>query len=135
MLPPINEQHRIVTKLDAIFTEIDKSIELNSKKLLDANAMISSTIKTNIDKLAEKYGKINLSSLCKLKNGFAFKSNKFRDNGTPILRISNIRDGNISTKRLVYASQDDYKEDLNKYKIGQGALLIAMSETLESRYQ
>lgn len=68
-----------------------------------------------------------LGEICDLQNGFAFKSNLFRDSGYPILRISNIQDEEIETRKVVFFQPKDYKENLDKYRVVNGDLLIAMS--------
>ncbi|MDC1049621.1 restriction endonuclease subunit S [Candidatus Pelagibacter sp.] len=70
---------------------------------------------------------VMLGDVCNLKNGFAFKSKLFKDKGFPILRISNIQNGRIDTRRPVYFNPTDYKVDLKKYEVKTGDLLIAMS--------
>ncbi len=68
-----------------------------------------------------------LGTVCGFQNGFAFKSKLFRESGYPILRISNIQDEAIETRRVVYFQLEDYKENLDKYRVVNGDLLIAMS--------
>jgi type I restriction enzyme S subunit len=83
-----------------------------------------------------KQNKINLPELWKLKklgdvcdfqNGFAFKSQLFRENGIPVIRITNIQDQSIDLNKIVYVNLEDYKQDLSIYRVQQGDLLIAMS--------
>ena len=69
-----------------------------------------------------------MEEVCGLQNGFAFKSSTFKPLGAPILRISNIQDGRIDAgKRLVFFDPKDYRENLDRYRIVEGDLLIAMS--------
>ena len=68
-----------------------------------------------------------LGDVCQFQNGFAFKSSLFSDTGVPILRISNIQDGVIDLKRIVYTDPASYSENLDKYLVRDGELLIAMS--------
>ena len=70
---------------------------------------------------------VKLGSVCDLKNGFAFKSRLFKEKGLPILRISNIQNEKIDTRRPVYFDVKDYKIDFKKYEVNNGDLLIAMS--------
>lgn len=70
---------------------------------------------------------VKLGDVCHLQNGFAFKSKLFKDKGLPILRISNIQNERIDTRRPVYFNAMDYNVDLEKYKVKTGDLLIAMS--------
>lgn len=68
-----------------------------------------------------------LSEVCDFQNGFAFKSSKFKSEGSPILRISNIQNNVISTKNLVYFDRSDYMENFDRYKVSKDDILIAMS--------
>lgn len=43
------------------------------------------------------------------------------------MRISNIQDGRVDTDRLVFFDPKDYRENLDRYRIVEGDLLIAMS--------
>ncbi|MCG7920832.1 MAG: restriction endonuclease subunit S [Candidatus Thiodiazotropha lotti] len=70
---------------------------------------------------------VNLGDVSDLQNGFAFKSKSFKDSGTPVLRISNIQGEEVSDNRPVYVDENDYSENLSKYYVNQGDLLIAMS--------
>lgn len=70
---------------------------------------------------------VKLGNVCDLKNGFAFKSKLFKKKGLPILRISNIQNERIDTRRPVYFNASDYKVDFKKYEVKPGDLLIAMS--------
>ena len=73
----------------------------------------------------ENWGWIKFGTVCKLSNGYAFKSTKYRENGVPILRISNIQEFGINfDEKTVYS---DYDETLNRYYVDKGDLLIAMS--------
>jgi len=69
----------------------------------------------------------NLRDVCEFQNGFAFKSKLFTEKGMPILRISNIQNGSIDLKRIVYTDPNAYKEVLDKYRVVSNDLLIAMS--------
>lgn len=68
-----------------------------------------------------------LGEVCNLQNGFAFKSKLFKPEGVPVLRISSIQDGKISDNRPVFTDPKDYPQDLNRFLVKQGDLLIAMS--------
>ena len=70
---------------------------------------------------------VKLGSVCDLKNGFAFKSKLFKEKGLPILRISNIQNEQIDTRRPVYFDAKDYKINIKKFEVNNGDLLIAMS--------
>ena len=64
-----------------------------------------------------------LGEICFFENGYAFSSDDYTTSGIPLIRISNIKDNQISTENCVYI-QGDYED---KFQICNGDLLIAMS--------
>lgn len=75
----------------------------------------------------EKWEIKKLGEVCDFINGFAFKSDFFKSSGYPIIRISNIKDEKIDLSDVVFFEKEDYKVNLNKYKVLKGDILIAMS--------
>ena len=71
--------------------------------------------------------KLSLAQCCLFQNGFAFKSDLFRQTGLPILRITNIVDGQLTRSGYVYFDLKDYKEDLSQYIVRKNDIVIAMS--------
>lgn len=68
-----------------------------------------------------------LGSICDFQNGFAFKSKTFKKEGTPVVRITNIRKNIIDLSDTVYIDEKDYQKDLSNFTVNNGDLLIAMS--------
>ena len=68
-----------------------------------------------------------MGEVCDFQNGFAFQSKTYKESGLPILRITNIQNDEIDTKSLVYFDIKDYKMNLDRFRVFQGDLLIAMS--------
>ena len=68
-----------------------------------------------------------LQEVCRFQNGFSFKSTLFKDEGEPILRITNIKEGKLSDDSYVYFDLEDYNENLNAYKVKKGDVVVAMS--------
>ena len=64
-----------------------------------------------------------VGEICFFENGYAFSSDDYTTSGIPLIRISNIKDNQISTENCVYI-QGDYED---KFQICNGDLLIAMS--------
>ena len=65
----------------------------------------------------------NLGDVCMLENGFAFSGDQYKAKGIPLIRISNIKDNEISLSSCVFINEG-YEE---KYIVHSGDLLIAMS--------
>ena len=69
-----------------------------------------------------------LGEVCDFRNGFAFKSNLFTNEGCPIIRITNISENNVDMSDLKYFHMEDYpKSDLSQFAIKKGDILVAMS--------
>jgi len=69
----------------------------------------------------------SLGEVCDFQNGFAFKSKTYKEEGIPVVRITNIQDEKLDLTKIIYINPKDYNQDLSKYKIVKGDLLIAMS--------
>lgn len=76
-------------------------------------------------KVPENWCWVKFGTVCKFENGYAFKSERFTKNqGIPVVRISNIVDNSIALDDCVYTTEIDID---SKYIIHNGDLLIAMS--------
>ncbi len=73
-LPPLEEQKRIVTKLDNLFAKIDKAIALHQKNIDEANIFMASVLNDVFVELEEKYGLNILSEVVKINSGIALPS-------------------------------------------------------------
>lgn len=68
-----------------------------------------------------------LGDICEIQNGYAFRSALFREQGLPILRISNIQNDAITLDNIVYFLESDYNIDLDRFKVYPGDIVIALS--------
>jgi type I restriction enzyme S subunit len=68
-----------------------------------------------------------LGEVCDFQNGFAFKSNTYKETGLPILRISNIQNQSLELNDLVYFDTKDYKENFDRFRVFKDDLVVAMS--------
>ena len=75
----------------------------------------------------EGWEKKKLGEVCNFQNGFAFKSESYKKDGLPILRISNIQNQCLEINDVVYFDSNDYKENFDRFKVLKGDLVIAMS--------
>lgn len=68
-----------------------------------------------------------LGEVCEFINGFAFKSSLFKDEGLPIIRITNINGFSIDLSDVKFFDSRDYKSNLQSFSVSFGDILIAMS--------
>ena len=76
-----------------------------------------------------------LGEVAGFKNGFAFKSNLFKEEGLPIIRITNINGNNINLSNGVYFNQLDNKENIKNYEVNKGDILVAMSGATTGKFE
>ena len=74
--------------------------------------------------IPETWAETEVGNAISLKNGFAFKSKDFTNNGVPVIRISNIQENKVE---LVDTKKIEEKEEYDKFQISKGDLLVAMS--------
>ena len=72
-----------------------------------------------------------LGEVCKIKNGYAFKSDNYLDNGIPVIRISDIKDGLIVPRNTVYVSEDSVYDN---YIINENEIIVAMSGATTGKF-
>ena len=74
--------------------------------------------------LPEGWKWCRVGDVCKFENGYAFKSDKFAKEGIPVVRITNLKDNEVSLEDCVYTTEDNIEE---RFIVKKGDLLIAMS--------
>ncbi|MGX7349448.1 restriction endonuclease subunit S [Dolosicoccus paucivorans] len=80
--------------------------------------------KIRLENFFDDWVTLKLGDVAPLRGGYAFKSAKFKEVGTPIIRISNITDnGNIRGDYVYYNSDPHYE----KFSLETGDTLVAMS--------
>lgn len=81
--------------------------------------------------MREDWIECTVGDLLKLKNGFAFKSSKYVNEGIPVLRIGDIQDWNVdvaNAKRVIENIEYD------SYIVNKGDILIAMSGATTGKF-
>lgn len=93
--PPLEEQKRIVAKLDILFEKIDKAIALHQKNCEEVDIFMSSILNDVFGELEEKYEKKQLNEIIKIiGGGTPSKANKeYWENGT--IKWATVRDMNV----------------------------------------
>ena len=129
--PNIQEQRKIAN----FFEVLDNKIRLLSEKYnyyIDFKKYLMQQIfaqklrfNDNNNEPYENWEGLQLKDIISLQGGYAFKSELFKDEGVPIIRISNISPNNsVILDDLVYYDKLDNDSD---FIIKKGELIIAMS--------
>lgn len=72
-----------------------------------------------------------LGDVCKLKNGYAFKSDKYENIGVPVIRISDINGGTVSSQKAVRVKANAEYEN---YLVENNNILVAMSGATTGKF-
>lgn len=125
-IPPKSTQLAIVSELD----KINELIRLKKEQLKDFDNLAQSLFYEMFGDPVENekgWEVKKLGELLKVIGGYAFKSDKYKDEGIPILRIGNINSGFFRDTNLVFAESD---EKLERYKIFPGDIVISLTGTV-----
>jgi type I restriction enzyme S subunit len=129
-LPPLNEQERIVAKLDALFTRIDAAITYLQETLKLSKALFASALDREFAALDVRF---QIGDIAYVKGGKRLpKGATFQDDSTahPYIRVADFRDdGTIELSGLKYISDETY-EYIKNYTISIKDLYISIAGTI-----
>jgi len=78
--------------------------------------------------------KVRLGDVCDVLGGFAFKSENFKSKGIPLLRISNIVDGEVTFKDDCVCLEDTNLIGLQKFIVQKNDILLALSGATTGKF-
>lgn len=124
------------TKIGNLFSQIDSLISSTQKE----HDKLVSLKKCMLQKMFPKKGSLvpeirfkgftgewvetKFYNIGTVKSGYAFQSENFLNQGIPVIRITNIQDGEVSFDEIVYYSEFDIDKD---FIAERGDILLAMS--------
>lgn len=77
---------------------------------------------------------VKLNQVCKILNGYAFKSEEYQSEGVPLLRISNFDEGDVIVDdKSIYVDQSFLKTKTD-FIVEKGDILIALSGATTGKY-
>ena len=139
ILPPINEQQRIVNRIESLFVKLDRAKELIENTLAqweqNKMAILHKAFTGELTAKWRKENNIDLSSwqektideLCtSLKYGTSKKSKP--EGSVVVLRMGNLQNGEIDWSNLMYT---DDKDDIEKYLLKKGDVLFNRTNSPE----
>ena len=132
-LPPLEEQHRIVSILDASFEKIDALKKNAEENLKNAKALFQQVLAQEL-KPKDGWVKKNLGEIGEVFSGFAFKSSSFKTEGRyQIIRIGNIKQDNLRLNESpIFVDIVDDKT-LSKSLLYKGDLVVTQTGTRHKR--
>lgn len=104
-------RHNLVDIMTFDRVEFEKNISLSVKKKV---------------KIESKWEVVDIANIAKVKNGFAFKSDEYVNDGLKVIRIKNVKNGYIEDNEPVFISLDREK-DFKEYKLRNEDILVSMT--------
>ena len=119
-IPPLPEQHRIVAKIEELFSSLDKGIEslktVQEQLKIYRQAVLKWAFEGKLTNEEVKEGELPegweakyISQIAEIFGGFVFKSKEFEENGKyQVIRMGNVRQGVLRLKESpVFVSNID----------------------------
>ena len=132
-LPPLSEQSRIASRLDAAFGEIEGVKAKAEAQLSEARTLFQSAL-TEAMKPKQGWEEKKLGEEAFVFSGYAFKSGDFRKQGTyQVLRIGNIKQNCIRLSESPIFLETIDKTTLIKSLLKKGDLVVTQTGTRHKR--
>ena len=132
-LPPLPDQTRIVSKLDALFTRIDKSITLLEENIKHTKGLMASVLEELFEKLRSKSTIYKIKEIAEIKGGKRLpKGESIQDEKTdyPYIRVTDFtNDGTIDVNSVKYMTQSVHQQ-IKRYIITSKDLYISIAGTI-----
>jgi len=137
LLPPLNEQKRIVSKIEELFSKVDSTKQSLEQTKLQLEQYKSSLLKYAFEGKLTKI-QIEHQMKCKtvkdyikIQNGYAFKSIWFKDKGIRLLRNINMGHGKINWDKTVFLDEKKSKQ-FSKFQLSENDIVISMDRPIIS---
>jgi len=141
-LPPLEEQKRIVDKLNILFAKIDKAIALHQKNIDEANVFMASVLNDVFVELEEKYGLDNIGNMIDILTDYhsngAYKNLKEnvelldKEDYALMIRATDLENEDY-TNNVKYITESAYNF-MSKSKVFGGEIILPKIGTIGNVY-
>jgi len=134
ILRPLEEQQKIVEKLDKAFELIDQAKANIEQNIINAKELFQSKLDEVFSQKGDGWKEMKLKELAEIKSGFAFKSSSFLKNGKyQIIKMGNVRFGQLRLNESpAFVDEIDIKI-LEKTLLIKGDVIITQTGTKGKR--
>lgn len=123
-LPPLPEQQRIVSKLDAAFAALGEAEANVERNRANARELFESYL-NGVFEGKEGWVEVRLGDLVDIQNGYAFKSISYTNSGHFLIRISNVQDGRVTLDNPKYVAIDEPRKE--RFILDEGDILVSLT--------
>jgi type I restriction enzyme S subunit len=128
-LPPLSEQHRIVTLLDEAFDGIATAKANAEKNLQNARAIFESHLQSVFAQRGEGWTRQTLGDTYDVRDG-THDSPKYHDKGFPLITSKNLKREGLSFDDVRLIDAADYRKINERSAVHKGDVLLAMIGTI-----
>jgi type I restriction enzyme, S subunit len=129
-LPPLNEQKRIVSKIEELFSKMNSIKQLVEQTKLQLEQYRQSLLSNLLQQLSLKYPSEKLVNLCiKISDGTHFTP-KYVHDGIPFISVKDIRNEKIYFDNCKHVSKETHDNLIKRCHPEFGDLLITKSGTI-----
>lgn len=105
-VPSLQEQEKIVERLDKVFENIDHKVSIYEDEIKGIDNLFNSTIHSIFVQGKDDYSEVFLKDIAEYFNGLTYSPNDKSDSGTVVLRSSNVQNNKLDFKDIVRVSKD-----------------------------
>lgn len=98
----LEEQWRVVKRLDAAFEKIDRAIELTETNIVNSRSLFDNHVHRIIAE--SNWSTVKLPDIARYFNGLTYKPSEVDEKGTIVLRSSNIQNDELAFEDLIRVS-------------------------------
>ena len=105
-VPSLQEQEKIVERLDKVFENIDHKISIYEDEIKGIDNLFNSTIHSIFVQGGDDYSEVFLKDIAEYFNGLTYSPTDKSDSGTVVLRSSNVQNNKLDFKDIVRVSKN-----------------------------
>lgn len=125
LVPPLPEQERIVTRIEELFSELDKAVETLQTTKQQLAVYRQAVLKEAFE---GEYKKVPLEQISQAISGYAFKSKRYTPDGEyVVVKIGNVKEHRFDFSRDYTRTNEVDDTILNKYLLKKGDCLITQT--------
>jgi len=125
LVPPLDEQKRIVTLLDDATARIDELAVCYARARTHANNLFTSALRAELEGNPD-WPVRALGDVCEFQNGHAFQSSEYVKNGHALIRIKNVQQGEITSSDDVFV-RIPKDGSLDQFVLNAGDILMSLT--------
>ena len=129
-VPPLEDQHRIVTRIEELFSQLDSGVETLKKTKEQLKVYQQAVLKEAFEAVKKDSILCNVEDVCNdIKVGIVIKPSQYytsEDNGIGAFRSANVREFSVNDSEWVYLTNDGHQAN-QRSEIHTGDVLVVRS--------